>query len=725
MKSIISQQLRKKRTSSMGIPPVVIPPTINVNNQLEEIEYFNAYYLPIEEKENIQTALDTYGSVRLGVGNYSGTSIVIHSNQKLYGSPSFKTIVPQITVASGSSGVVLMNLFPFANQHIILESGGLISNCTFKSIKWSTLTGINVMFANNTIIDYQGNINIDCSGSGYFRNNKIIRHQTGGSPSLIMKGNTITPSYGNVNLWSNFLTPHGDTTDINQLESATFVGIDAEGWNLNNLGTKAMFYARNTNNIKLADLNGSNAYVATKTPTFDVDSDDFFILNRGNYYPTDIASTKTNMFLVGGRENTYLRQQGTVTGFDLWSDLENDYSVDYNGARITAPINNPTDITKITSAILGPQYTPWARPVWETLPDPLGANWKADRIGKPDSRAYIQNLIDTNKIAELPEGIFYIGATLLLPANNTYGILGKGTGKTVICALTDDFPLISLTGGSGANGSIVLSYLTLQGGNSGLYGSHDYGILFMAYQNMKFVVFRNMINAIHLNQMGGFDNNFIENIAFINCDKGFYKYPEPNDYGEQNSTYVDKTTFYNCQFINCNTAVHMRATRADNLNAWINCKFDGGNQAFNLRNSGAPIIANSDIKNYVGEYILDVNAISMYNTNVYDNVMSKATITSPLVSIEGCNLLDNDDVFIEAQTNIQSHHILNSTITGNAIVVRSGGGVNIQPQNAIFINSNLLANPTFSKVLVNLKDGVGIIVLDTTPTPYPQLLVTQ
>jgi hypothetical protein len=48
----------------------------------------------------------------------------------------------------------------------------------------------------------------------------------------------------------------------------------------------------------------------------------------------------------------------------------------------------------------------------ETLPDPLGANWRTERVGKPDSTAYIQNLINTNGIAELPEGVFYISSTL-------------------------------------------------------------------------------------------------------------------------------------------------------------------------------------------------------------------------------------------------------------------------------------------------------------------------
>jgi hypothetical protein len=39
--------------------------------------------------------------------------------------------------------------------------------------------------------------------------------------------------------------------------------------------------------------------------------------------------------------------------------------------------------------------------------------------------------------------------------------------------------------------------------------------------------------------------------------------------------------FYQSQFINCNT-FSMIATRANNLNAWVDCKFDGGGIALKL-----------------------------------------------------------------------------------------------------------------------------------------------
>jgi hypothetical protein len=40
---------------------------------------------------------------------------------------------------------------------------------------------------------------------------------------LVMKGNSTTPSYGNVQLWSNF-NP-GDATDLDNLQSSLLLGL--------------------------------------------------------------------------------------------------------------------------------------------------------------------------------------------------------------------------------------------------------------------------------------------------------------------------------------------------------------------------------------------------------------------------------------------------------------------------------------------------------------------
>jgi hypothetical protein len=695
--------------------------TPGVNNQLEEIEYFNAYLLPITQKATLQAALDQYGSVRLERGDYTGINIVMKSNQKLYGHPSLNKM-SNITIAAGSTGVVLQSLLP-ADQTITLQAGGVISNCTFKSVKWATLVGTNVMLENNTFINFSGPIRLDCSQSGYIRNNKIIKHHSqGGANMLVLKGNSVTPSYGNVSLHTNFLTPHGDTTDIDGLRSLTFVGLDAEGWNLIGQGTKAMITANNIGNVKITNFNGANSYSAVRTPSFDIDAANVFFLEKAMNFPTDVLSLRTNMFVVNGG-GTYIRKPGTVTGFDLLGNLNASNAITYNGVEQTTTMTNSTDINTISNSILGSRYLPWNRPTWETLPDPLGVNWKTDRVGKPDQTSYIQGLINTMGVAELPEGIFYIGSTLMLPIDSNHGIVGKGTGKTVIVGLTDDFPLISLTGGQDAN--FILGYLTLQGGSVGVYSSQDFGTQHMSYQYIKFVVFRNQNYGMQFKQMRGFDNNFLENLGFVDCNIGFIQdplIPYANDINT--SSFVDKTMFYKNQFINCGTAVSMLATRADNLNAWVDCKFNGGGKALALGGQNAPLAANCDFTNYSGVNIISSNVFSLYNSNIFNNRITGSTISAINTNIEGCQFLDSNPVFAPVLFNPLTNNIVNSTITGNVVTVippNLGYGL----ESAIYVNSTFLANPTLSKLLVNVKAGVPTVIINSTSNSYPQLLVTQ
>ncbi len=699
--------------------PVKTPENPVVANQPEETDYFNAHVVPVTQKATLQQALDTYGSVRLERGDYSGVDIVMKSNQKLYGHPSLN-LFSNITIAAGSTGVVIEYLLP-ADKTITLQAGGVISNCTLKSIKWATLKATNATFENNSFINFGGPILIDCSQSGYFRNNKFIKHQSGGlSTVLTMKGNSTTPSYGNVNLHTNFLTPHGNTTDMDNLKTATFVGIDAEGWNLTGDGTYAMFKASNMGNVKITDLGGGNSYSAVRTGAYDIDAANISILNKKLNTEFDVISARSNMTLVGALGG-YKRGSGTVTGYDLWGNLDNSNSVKYNSTEQTAAITNSTILANLSSSILGTKYTPWARPNWETLPDPLGVNWRTDRVGKPDSTTYIQNLINNSGIADLPEGVYYISSTLKIPLDKSHGIMGKGTGKTVIVGLTDDFPLISLTGGQDAN--FVLAHLTLQGGSTGVYSSQNYGTQHMSFVWLKYVVFRDQTNGFHLDKMMGFDNNFFDNISFVNCNKGFFQDPLVGGVSD-NSSFVDKTMFYRGQFINCTTAVSMLATRADNLNAWVDCKFDGGDTALNLSANNYPLAANSDFTNFKGKNVISSGEISFYSSNFYNNSNTGSTIKAIATYLEGCTFSDSAPMFSSVLYNPVYSYIVNSTITGSVTALTIDGDWNSKYY-GIFMNNTFRANTTLSKLLVNVKEGTSTVIINTASTPYPQLLVTQ
>jgi hypothetical protein len=78
-----------------------------------------------------------------------------------------------VTIAAGSSGVVLQDLMPGT----VTFQSGVISNCTFKSLRYATLVATNAQLENNTIINHSGVINFN-SVSGYIRNNKIIKHHS-------------------------------------------------------------------------------------------------------------------------------------------------------------------------------------------------------------------------------------------------------------------------------------------------------------------------------------------------------------------------------------------------------------------------------------------------------------------------------------------------------------------------------------------------------------------
>jgi hypothetical protein len=130
---------------------------------------------------------------------------------------------------------------------------------------------------------------------------------------------------------------------------------------------------------------------------------------------------------------------------------------------------------------------------------------------------------------------------------------------------------------------------------------------------MKFVVFRDQTYGMHLKQINGFDN-FLENIAFVNCNIGFYQQPLVPYVDLDTSSYVDKTMFYQSQFINCNTAFSMIATRANNLNAWVDCKFDGGGIALKLASQNATIVARCDFTNYTGTNVIPL-ILFLYNSD--------------------------------------------------------------------------------------------------------------
>jgi hypothetical protein len=690
--------------------PKKTPPTLPlVNNQLEEIEYFKAYLLPLAQRAQLQTALYQYKSVRLEAGNYRDggvANVTLTSGMKLYGHPSYNEM-PEINIAAGATNVLVTSVKAWYGLNFL--SGAAITNCTVSHVSGGDISATNALIENCKFVDIiGGNLIINNTSSGYFRNNKIIKHWiTSVYPQLSLKGNNTTPSYGNTWAWLNLLTAHGDATDIDNFGNLNIIGLDAEAWNLNNLGTgKALLYMRNMGDVKLASTAGLG-YAANPTPVFDIQASNLMLLNK-EINTDGVASTTTAKTLtIDSNSSPY-----SVTGgnYDVRGHFNNT-NISYNGTNQT-PLITGTTATNITASIVGTEKQKWDRPTFSELASPTGVNWATNRIGQSSSRVYIQNLIDTNGIANLPEGIFYIDAPLLV--NKDEGIIGSGTGKTVIVGLTDDFNLINIRGAG--IGSFTINYITLQGGNKGLHITSDG--LDTWFQpngiNVKYVVFRNQATfGIEVAQLYGMDNNMFEQIQFYNIPTAFKQTPDPayGGFETNHMTYIDKTVFYNCQVINCGTGFSLRTARADNLNAWINCNFDGNGVAINLSAHNAPVLINCDFKNNTGAHIIEATpTLGLYSCN-FSNNSSSNIIKGEKVIVEGCNFLDNIPLF---ENNVTGY-LVNSTVTG----------ILGNMPNGMIVNSNMQSDSGLNYLLVNRVSGSTTVLLNATPTPYPQLLVTQ
>jgi len=671
----------------------------------------------------LQAALDTYGSVRLEKGDYSGINLVMTSNQKLYGHPSTNNI-SSITIKAGSTNVYVESLKPQQDKslEIYFQAGAEISNCTFKTLKYVHVVADNAKVVGNTFIDITGNFRFDCSVSGYFRNNRIIKHQSqGNSEMMVMKGNRNTPSYGNVNFHNNYLGSQRQTTDITNLETATFIGTDCEAYG----GlTREMFYVNNVDKLKSMVTNGASTY----NPNYgysNIDASYALLINDlgGAEIESKISSRSGVLAFSTPNEKSI---SGILTSgyqaktYNESADRELVPRFFYKGVELTQTIADPSIISKLTNTIVSPRYAPWSRPVLNTAPDPLGANWRVERVGKLDSRAYIQNLINTNGVADLPEGIFYISGTLNVLNGAGQGITGRGTGKTVICGLTDDFPLISVNGPG--FGAIDLGYLTLQGGNCGVYVTNP--AMMVSYQSTKFVVFRDQQKALHYRHIFGLDNCFFENLIFINCANAIVQEADPVYNPDlSGSTYFDKLVFYRSQFINSNKALLLSSIRASNLNAWIDCKFDGGEMAADMRGD-TTFFANCDFTNFTGNYTLRSNMFNLISCNFYNNSNTSATIYSAVNYIEGCTFLDNVNLASPIDGNPCQLNLYNSIVTGNALVKPVWPNA-IRNTHGMYVNSTLLSNPSLSKLMVRTVNDKVTVFLNEASNPYPQFLVTQ
>lgn len=685
-------------------------------NLLSEIAYFNAYEVQPSEATNIQTLINTHGTVRLANGDFSNApNITLNSNQSIYGHFDRATVYGgSITVAAGSRNVIIKSVDP--TENIILGSGAAISNLRIEQLYYTSIIGTGFQLEDSKFIDLMNvKVNFDNSVTGYMRNCEFIRVMVQSvADHVIIKGNTTTPSYGNIEFSRNFLTGPGNEGNYDTLQTHTMIGVDAEAWDWYGTGGTSPLHFRNTGKLKVFNYQGYSS--SAISPEFDVEADEF-ILQRRSVGSSNIPIIKdANYIYLEGSRNA---PNATGTAFGLTGHHSGTVST-LNGSDVSATIIG-ADATVLSEVILGTQHTPIPNPIFETLPNPTGASWNTDRNGQADQSAFIQNLIDTNGIAELDAGVYYISQSLEL--NDGEGIVGKGTGQTAIVGITDNFPLIVVgdvvvaNPQHDTNNRYILAHLTLQGGSHGFYiqpEGHDQNVFQITNNPIKSVIFRNQQFGILFDLIYAYDNNFLNEVSFVDCNVGFGQIPAPTIGNTE--CYVDKTVFYKCQFINNRTALSLPTVRANNMNAWVDCNFDGNDVAIYQNNANGMYIANSVFKNHKGTAVLTGNApYSLYGCT-FENNTTTALFGGSRIYGDGNLFNDSINFFSDTDTN-KYVYLWNSTInsTVNKNIINRG----------YFVNTTVTNNIALSNLMVEVVGGNILTILGGTSTPYPQLLVKQ
>ncbi len=566
----------------------------------------DAYAVPVSRAPELQRLLAEHGRIRLDpAGDYrKATGITIHSGQAIFGAAG--TRIGRLIVAPGTSGAILSGVVPDVLE---FPSSTLVThdNCFERFAARTTpqlpLKLANTFVENNLFLDV-GQLLIDTSYSGSVTNNRFIRTTVhGSSPALQLLGRDASSGDRNVFLWTNILSAAGDAIVIDRQAEVNFIGVDAEDWNHSGLAARsAMFTATRTGTLRVFMAQGG-VPKATSSAFMDVDAGRFELAGLRLY----LSGEPAIRLRAGAKEFTStlasesrLRNESPDsvgwTAYPDWTER-----VVSRGTMATA---STADATRALA---------WEAPEFAAIPNPAGVDWRSKRLQGADSTAQLQGMIDAQGIALLPAGVFYISAPLRLKSGQ--GIVGAGTGRTVIVAKSDDIDLI--VGDDHATTphpmSMVLVDITLQGGRAGIrHDAHGSGTAQYVYTQLSHVVFRDMTEAgIVIDGIYGWDNNLLDELTFYRVPVGIQQKPNPEYISAEVSgnapgtNYLDKNVCYRCRFEDVDTGLELIAKRANNLNACVNCRFVRNRRgAIRLKYNASTVIANSDFIDNGGDPVI-------------------------------------------------------------------------------------------------------------------------
>jgi len=685
-------------------------------NRAEAALPSDAYYVGPSEAIQLPALLRQHHRVRLAPGEdyRHSPTITLQSNDAIYGAAGTRTSA--IVVTPGTHGAIVSGVVPEALEFPpsnLPTSQNCFERFAARTYAQQPLTLRNVLVENNLFLDV-GQIVVDTSQTGRVANNRFIRTLVHGSaPVAVLRGRGPGSEDRNVFLWMNALGPIGDGVLIDGESQVNIIGLDAENWNQHGQATRpAMMSVSGTRIFRGYILQGGAALPAP-TRYLDVSATAVELAGVRLYKAAnpavrvaDTVAAFTNLLPINVTLENHAGGQLQLTAFENGND-----SVTVQGADEDHPAHPRT-----------PAVTAWEAPHLRAISDAYGRDGLRQPATAPDSRDYLQHLIDTSKIAVIPAGTYYISGPLKL--RNGQGIVGAGADRTTIVAKSADVDLIEGADHYEQKHSTSFSLIdvTLQGGRVGI--RHDEKGAGKGAQfnltHLSHVVIRDMGEAgISISGIYGWDNNLIDNVTFYRVPVGIKQTPSAwyvsaaLNGDVEGMNYMDKNVFYHCQFDEVGIGMELTAKRANGLNACVECVFRHNRfGAMRLTWNVSTVVANSDFVENGGDPVIASN-------------LPIGIVASRFVDGSGKSFLDSDAIcegckFLHAGSGITSvgHEgsrllLINSASTGVPLGTVS---------RALLMNSSLRETGKLRAKVAEISGGASRAVVPGTVQPAEQLL---
>lgn len=558
-----------------------------------------AFLVTVEDAATLQEALDTHGIVRLERGEYrcgecadEANPLRLSSGMQIYGL-GVSTSLPPIVVEPGTTGLVLSNL---SVPHIGVTFPAS-EEVTRDNLFFFMSGGLHIegaRFEDNVVVGLEGgSIVADTSEGGWLRNNRFIRiraHYNGRLLDLV--GDEARESYGNVFVWGNHLGGPDNSVTVENYPDLTIVGYDVESYEPSDTARRLPTYlVRSVDTMQLWTAGGATS--DDQQPVFDIGATEALLYTArmggrtdGPFVVFSEAVERAVSFngpsklrfdnpdgVFYGSKGSGVQGNAEGEGRSFWR-----YVSESETELVSEPLS-AEDAEAIRALYrVRPERIAWDRPSFDPIPDPTGPDWADGLDAQPDSTAMLQALIDADEVVMLEPGIYYVSSSLEIRGGTT--IVGAGADRTAIVAKDPDVDIFVYDrDAEGSRYHIQMMDLTLQGGRNGVHLEGEPGNGGQYSQFLySHLVFRDFTNAgFFVNQIFGLDNGLFYHVDFVNSGTGFKQYvDQSDDYegGGPNSGYVDKVTFYGCQFVGNDLGADLSARRGDNLNSFTSCRFE-------------------------------------------------------------------------------------------------------------------------------------------------------